>query len=389
MKFERRCWAQIDLDALKNNLQFIREMVHPTPVMAVVKADAYGHGAKRVALLFQSMGVSWFGVSGLQEALELRRCGVDKNILILGYTAPEYAKIIAENNIIQTVNSLQYGEELSQTAVRENVIISVHTKIDTGMGRLGFPVAQSTKAAAQNIARMCSLANLNVSGIYTHFAVADSCEENDIEYTKYQYKLLQSTLRELISFGKAFKTVHCCNSAGLLMSKALHMDMVRAGIVLYGEEPSHDLEQAQLKPSMQLKAIISQVKVIQKGEFVSYGRTFCAKQPMRIATISAGYADGYPRLLSGRGVVSICGKKAKILGRVCMDQMVADVSDIPGVKIGDVATLYGDGIADSATRIADITGTINYEILTGIGHRVPRVYVENGKEVEIIDYLGE
>ncbi len=368
---------------------FVRETVKPIPVMAVVKADAYGHGASRVAQLFQSMGASWFGVSGLQEALELRRCGIEKNILILGYTAPEHAKIIAANNIIQTVNTLQYGEELSKTAAEQNVMLNVHVKIDTGMGRLGFAATTSAKTAAKEVASVCSLPYLKVNGIYTHFAVADSCEEEDIEYTKYQYKLLQGTLKEIIKFGKAFKMVHCCNSAGLLMSKALHMDMVRAGIVLYGEAPSHDLAQDKLKPAMQLKAVISQIKTLEKGECVSYGRTFCAPKQMRVATISAGYADGYPRLLSGRGVISINGKKAKVIGRVCMDQMLADISEIPYVKVGDTATLYGDGIADSATRIADITGTINYEILTGIGHRVPRVYVENGKEIEIIDYLGE
>ncbi len=389
MDFERRCWARIDLDALKNNFEFVKSVVHPTPVMAVVKADAYGHGAKKVSQLFQSLGVAWFGVSGLQEALELRRCGIEKNILILGYTAPEYAKIIADNNIIQTVNTAEYGAELSQAAVRENVTIDVHIKVDTGMGRLGFKAGASAESAALEVANVCALSNFNVCGIYTHFAVADSCEEDDIEYTKMQYRQLQNIINKLAALGRAFGTVHCCNSAGLLMSQTLHLDMVRAGIVLYGEAPSHDLDQKQLQPAVQLKAVISQVKFVEKGECLSYGRTFRAQKAMKVATISAGYADGYPRLMSNRGTVSINGKCARVVGRVCMDQMLADVSEIDDVKVGDIATLYGDGIADSATRIADITGTINYEILTGIGHRVPRVYVENGEEIEISDYLGE
>ncbi len=391
MEFEKHCWAQIDLDALKENFNTVCKTAHPTPVMAVVKANAYGHGAKTVAALFESLGATWFGVSSLQEAQELRRSGIKGNILILGYTTPQFAKELAENNIVQTVHTLQYAQELADCAIKHGVCIDVHVKIDTGMGRLGFSAvggSDDLEACACEVAKACSLKGINASGIYTHFAVADSVKDEDVEYTKGQYLLLRRTIDALAAKGKAFGMVHCCNSAGALEWEPFNCDMVRVGIALYGQSPSADNAHEELKSTLQLCTVVSQVKEIKPGTCISYGRTFCAKKPMRVATLSAGYADGYPRLMSSRGTVSINGRPAKIIGRVCMDQIVVDVTDIDNVAQGDTAVLYGDGIADSASRIAQVAGTVNYEILTSVGHRVPRIYLKGEKQVEIADYLA-
>ncbi len=387
MDFERHCWAEIDLDALQSNFNFVKQKVNNIPIMAVVKANGYGHDAVTVSKLFDEAGAAWFGVSCLQEALELRRAGINKNILILGYTMPEYAHILAENNLVQTVNCLQYAEMLNNICAKKNIEITVHIKVDTGMGRLGFLVCDDIKSATKEILHVCNMKHLNAEGLFTHFASADSLEENDLDYTKNQYKLLCKTQDMLAAGGKAFSYIHCSNSAGIISSQQYHCDIVRAGIILYGESPSQELKQ-NLKNAVQLKAVVSQVKHIKIGDYLSYGRTFCAKSNMKVATVCAGYADGYPRLMSGRGIVSVNGNKAKVLGRVCMDQLMVDVTDIDDVNIGDTAVLFGDGIADDATRIADVCGTINYEILTSIGHRVPKVYVKNGKEIQIINYLG-
>ncbi len=388
MEFDRHCWARIDIDALQSNFNFVKRQVNNTPIMAVVKANGYGHDAVTVSKLFDKLGASWFGVSCLQEALELRRAGIDKKILILGYTMPEYAKELEQNNLVQTINCLQYAKMLNEVCLQKAISVDVHVKIDTGMGRLGFSVIDDINSTAQEILQLANMKGLKAKGIFTHFASADSLEADDVEYTKNQYSLLCKTQDILAANGMAFSYVHCANSAGIISSPQFHCDIVRAGIILYGESPSHELKQ-NLKSAVQMCAIVSQVKLIKSGDYISYGRTFCAQKNMKVATICAGYADGYPRLMSSRGVVSINGKRAKVIGRVCMDQLVVDVTDIDDVKIGDTAVLFGDGIADSATRIADVCGTINYEILTSIGHRVPKVYVKNGKEIEMINYIEE
>ncbi|MEG2931105.1 MAG: alanine racemase [Ruthenibacterium sp.] len=389
MEFERRCWAEIDLDALRHNFARVRAAAEETPVMAVVKADAYGHGAVRVAKLFASEGAASFAVSGLEEALELRRAGVSLPILILGYTMPDAAQTLAENAITQTVYSAQYAQALSDAAQSAGVTVTVHIKLDTGMGRIGFAVRDDFDTAAAEIAVSCALPGLSAEGIFTHFAVADSVEGDDKKYTEYQHGLVLQTVEALAAKGVAFSVVHCCNSAGTFAWPGYHHDLVRAGIILYGENPSHDVTLEGLRPALRLKAAVSHVKNVAEGDYESYGRTFCAQKPMRVATVAVGYADGYPRLLSNRGTLSLHGKPARVLGRVCMDQLMVDVTNIPETQPGDTAIVYGGGASDSVTHLADMTGTINYEILCAISRRVPRVYVENGAETSMVDYLRE
>ena len=323
MEFERRCWAEVDLGALRHNFKLVRERAGDATVMAVVKADAYGHGDAVVAPLLEQEGADQFAVSGFGEAVCLRRAGVTKPILILGYTGVQNAAALAVGGISQTVFSLEYARALSEAALRAGVAVRVHLKVDTGMGRIGFTADDDMERAVAEMAEACALPGLVPVGVFTHFAAADSTAPEDIAYTRRQY----------------------------------------------------------------LRAAVSMVKELAAGDAVSYGCTFRAPKPMRAATLAVGYADGYPRALSGRGTVSLHGRPARVLGRVCMDQIVVDVTDIPDVKAGDAAIVFGGGAADSVDDVARMTGTINYEVLCDVGRRVQRVYVENGAEVELVDYL--
>lgn len=389
MRFERRCWAQVDLDALRHNFAIVKQAAAGTPVMAVVKADAYGHGDAAVAKLLAQEGAAWFAVSGFEEALHLRRAGVEQPILVLGYTSPQYARGLAENRITQTLYSTEYARALSAAAVEAGVTVQVHVKIDTGMGRIGFPVRDDLAAAVDEIAAALALPALAADGIFTHFAVADSILPAHVAYTRHQHELVEQTVAALAQRGITFRNVHCCNSAGIFAYPEFHHDLVRAGIILYGENPSDDVRLAGLQPALCVKAAVSLVKDIAAGDSESYGCTFTAAEPMRVATIAVGYADGYPRQLSGRGTVSLHGRPARVLGRVCMDQLIVDVTHIPEVKMGDIATVCGGDAADSILDIAHATNTINYEVLCDIGRRVPRVYVEDGREVHMVNYLRE
>lgn len=387
MNFERRCWAQVDLGALRHNFRLIRRAAGTARVMAVVKADAYGHGDAAVAALLEEEGADWFAVSGFEEAVRLRRSGITRPILILGYTSPENAPSLAVNDITQTVFSAEYAAALSAAARRAAVTVRVHLKADTGMGRIGFQCVDSLEKAVEQMAAVYALPGLAVTGLFTHFAAADSEAPEDRAYTCRQYELLCRVRQALAARGLGTGLVHCCNSAGTCRWGEFHMDMVRPGIILYGHQPSEEVQLPGLRPAMCLKAVISLVKQVQPGDSISYGRTFTARRPMRLATLTIGYADGYPRVLSGKGVVSIHGQPARLVGRVCMDQMMADVSDIPGVQAGEEAVIFGDGVAHSVEDIAAAEGTINYEVLCDIGRRVQRVYVKNGVQVGSVNYL--
>lgn len=387
MMYERRCWAQVDMDALRHNFKVVQKAAGGTPVMAVVKADAYGHGDAAVARLFAEEGAAAFAVSNITEAQCLRRAGVDKPILILGYTAQDYAATLARLTITQTVYSLAYAQRLSEAAVGAGITLQVHLKIDTGMGRLGFCVRDDFDAAIAEMETVSRLPGLQIDGLFTHFAVADSVSGDDPAYTERQHALLVRTVAALKQRGITPQTVHCCNSAATFVQPAFHHDMVRAGIILYGENPSSETTLPGLRPAMQLKAVISQVKDICAGDAESYGRTFTASTPMRVATVTVGYADGYARLLSNTGTMSVRGCPARILGRVCMDQTIVDVTNIPDAAEGDEVTVYGGAAADSVERVAELTGTINYEVVCAVSRRVPRVYVAQGREVACANYL--
>ena len=379
----RRCWAQIDLDALRHNFRLVKQCAGSAAVMAVVKADAYGHGDAVVAPLLEKEGADAFAVACLDEALRLRRAGVTKPVLILGYTGAENAATLAAHDLRQTVFSPEYAAALSAAAVRTGVTVRVHLKIDTGMARLGFAPDD-----VEGAARAAALPGLSAQGIFTHFAAADSEAPPDKEYTRRQYALLCGMVDALAARGLTFPVRHCCNSAGTFAWPEYHLDFVRPGIILYGEQPSPEVTLPGLCGAMQLCAVVSQVRTLSPGDAVSYGCTYHAPHTVRAATLTIGYADGYPRALSSRGTVSLHGRPARVLGRVCMDQIVVDVTEIPGTQPGDTAIVFGGAAADSVADVAAMTGTIGYEVLCGVGRRVPRVYIENGARVASMDYLA-
>lgn len=391
MGFEHRCWAQVDLDILRHNYKIVKDAAGGLDIMAVVKADAYGHGDVAVAALLEREGAAAFAVSNFDEAVRLRNAGIAKPLLILGYAEPAHAAEFAKYDVTQTVYSLAFGAALSSAAAKAGVRVKIQLKIDTGMGRIGFAARDDFDAAMRDMLAVCALPNLEVTGAFMHFAVADSLAPSDLEYTKAQYALFTETIAALREAGVTLQSVHCSNSAGAFAWKAFRegMQLVRAGIILYGESPSDEVTLEGIRPALTLKATVSHVKDVPAGDDISYGRTYSTPAPRRIATVTVGYADGYPRLMSNKGTTSIHGKPARIVGRVCMDQMMVDVSEIDGVAMGDEVIVYGGGAADSAADIAHSTDTISYEILCDLARRVSRVYLENGVEVKNVNYLSE
>lgn len=386
--FDAHCWAEIDLDALAGNFRLIREKAAPAAVCAVVKADAYGHGDHMVARTLAEEGAAWFAVSSLAEARHLRRSGVEQPVLILGMTRPECAAALAGERITQAVYSLEYARALSQAAEAAGVTVEGHLKIDTGMGRIGFGACRDFEGAVSGLLECRRMKGLAITGAFQHFSVADSLSEDDRRYTEGQYALFRRVIARLEAAGP-LKTVHCSNSAGLTAHPEWSCDMVRAGIILYGQDPSGEVAFPGLRPVMSLKTVVSQVKDLAPGDCVGYGRYFTADRPLRAATVCCGYADGYPRCLSNLGVGSIHGKPAPVIGRVSMDQIVLDASAVPEVSAGDEATLWGDAPADGFARAASMAGTISYELLCAVARRVPRVYLRGGEVVEILDYLDQ
>ena len=385
----RRTWAEIDLDALAHNYQQARRKIGPNvKYLGVVKADAYGHGAIQVSRKLEQLGADYLAVSSLDEAKELRRAGIQAPILILGHTPPAMVPQLIEYRITQAVSALAKAEAYSAAAVESGGTLKVHIKVDTGMSRLGFLVREGHfDTGVESIAAACALPGLEAEGIFTHFAVSDEDDRDSEAYTRAQFDVFTRVLDALAAGGRTFAIRHCANSGALARYPEMYLDMVRPGIILYGEQPSADTVLPGLVPALRLRAAVSMVKELAAGDAVSYGCTFRAPKPMRAATLAVGYADGYPRALSGRGTVSLHGRPARVLGRVCMDQIVVDVTDIPDVKAGDAAIVFGGGAADSVDDVARMTGTINYEVLCDVGRRVQRVYVENGAEVELVDYL--
>lgn len=380
MELVRRTWAEIDIDALIHNFNLIKET--SGQVFAVVKADAYGHGASVVAPALQEAGADGFAVSGLDEALELRHFGITKPILILGYTPALHTADLYENDISQTVYSLSFAKALNAAARGAGVKIKCHLKLDTGMGRLGFDCRDSSLSGLCEVRKALALENLEFEGIFTHFSVADESEE----FTAEQYSLFSKAVNILENEGYKFKFRHCRNSAAILIHSDKKMDVSRAGIILYGLTPADGLKfEADLIPAMELKSVISMIKPLKKGCTVSYGRTFTAKRDMVVATVAAGYADGYSRMLSSKGYVMIAGKKAPIIGRVCMDQMIVDVTDIPEAEEEMEVLLFGKNLP--VEKLAALCGTINYEMICAVSRRVPRVYLKDGKPFKTVSYI--
>ncbi len=373
MDFLHRTWAEIDLKALVHNFKIFKSLSGGSKIMAVVKADAYGHSGNAIAPILEREGADYFAVSNIEEALELRKYGIKKPILILGYTPVECVEILKENDISQCVYSKEYALKLSEKAVEKNVEIKVHIKLDTGMSRLGFNCKNEDLSGITDAIDSAKLKNFITDGVFTHFAASDSDNPDDIEFTKAQFERFTKALEILNKNGINPTLIHCCNSAGFLSDSNKHLSVSRIGISLYGLSPSPIFKQ-DLMPVMTVKSVVSMVKDINKGDFVSYGRAFKAEKDMRIATVAVGYADGYPRSLSNKGYVLINGKKANIVGRVCMDQLCVDVTNIPDTQMGDEVIIFGKEL--SVDVIANLCDTINYEIVCGISKRVPRIIKE-------------
>lgn len=385
----KRFWAEIDMRAAEKNFNIIKSKLDKkTKICCVVKANAYGHGAVYLSKLYESLGADFFAVSNIEEAMQLRNNGISTPILILGYTPPSCAQILAENNISQTVFSYNYAGELSDNAALEGVKVKVHIKIDSGMGRIGFDCVHGVEASAEKIAEACNMSGIIPEGIFTHFSVADDGERGR-EFTRLQYKRFADAVSALEKRGISFDIKHCANSATTFDYPEYHMDMVRVGVVLYGIAPSGSVSGCdELEPVMSLKSVISMIKTVEAGDTVGYGCTYVAKEPRRIATVPVGYADGFWRSNAACGTeMLVRGCRVKIVGRICMDQLMLDVTDVEGVCEGDEVTVIGSDGSDgiSACELAEKNGTIGYEIVCAIGERVPRFYIKDGR----IDFVKD
>lgn len=387
--FLKRTWLEINLDAIRDNYHRIRSFVDPAAqIMAVIKADAYGHGVEHSAREMSEAGVDWFAVSNLEEAIQVRRAGLDKPILILGYTPPEYAQQLALNGISQAVFDVRYAHQLSACAEQAGLQVRIHIKVDTGMTRIGFPYRDNVEDAGSvdEIEEACALPGLYPEGIFTHLSCAD--EEGEAEvYTRLQYDLFLDMIDRLCRRNLVFELRHCCNSAATIHYPEMHLDLVRPGIILYGMMPSPDWHNPlALHPAMEMKTVISQIKEVPAGVPVSYGRTFVTPHAMRLATVPIGYADGYPRALSGNAQMLLHGQRVPVVGRICMDQCMLDVSALPSAREGDTVTVFGGEI--TVDELAERAHTINYEIICGISKRVPRIFLRAGEAESMTDYMS-
>lgn len=370
-----RVYAGIDLAAVRCNLESMHKNTAPdVKIAAVIKTDAYGHGALQVARAIEDLPYLWgFAVATVEEARALREDGREKPILILGISFSEQYSVIVEEEIRPAVCSYQAAQELSEAAARQGKTCRIHVKIDTGMGRIGFAAGEKS---VDEIARIAALPNIDIEGIFTHFARAD---EADKAAAHAQLALFRGMVGRLEERGISIPLKHCSNSAGIVELPEAGMDMVRAGITMYGLWPSdevrHDI--IDLKPVMSIKSHVSFLKTLEPGQSVSYGGTYTAESVRRIATVPVGYGDGYARGLSNKGCVLIRGRRAPIRGRVCMDQFMVDVTDIPDVREGDPVTLLGTDGAETITmeELGRLSGRFNYEFACLITPRVPRVYI--------------
>lgn len=377
--------ACIDLDAIQANIQNLKQMTHPAAkFMAVVKANGYGHGAVNVAKKALESGAHWLGVARLSEAVELRENGIDAPILVFGYIHPQQLDRVLDLDLVVTVYGFAMAKELSYGARALNKTIKTHLKVDTGMGRVGLIIEKTDKDLAQKkapnhalkeIEKIVKLPCIDLKGIYTHFAAADS---QDKTYTRRQIDSFASLVDGLKKKGVEFELCHAANSAGIMEFPGSHFDMVRAGISIYGLYPSCEVDQSKVKlvPAMTLTSIVTSVRKVPKGFFVSYGMTHETQRATRLASVPIGYGDGFSRQFSSRGIVLVNGQRAPVVGRVCMDQTLIDVGHIPGVNPGDEVVLMGSQGKETlgADELANKINTINYEIVSALTSRVKRIY---------------
>ena len=381
----RPVWAEVDLDRLAHNMREIRRVSQSKDIIAVIKADGYGHGALDIAPTLLANGATRIAVAVLNEAVELRRGGIDHPIMVLGFTPPSLIDMLLRYDIEQTVYSYDLAKEISNIAHKKNKMAKIHIALDTGMNRIGFlPDDESV----EEVYKISKLPNIIIEGLFSHFSSAD---EKDKAYTNMQFEKYNSFYEKLKQKGVSINIRHIANSAAIVDMPKSHFEAVRPGIILYGYYPSEEIlkDRIDLKPVMSLKTNIVHIKKLPVGEYISYGRKFKTSRESIIATLPVGYADGYTRLLFNKAKVIINGSFAPVIGRICMDQCMVDVTDIPEVKLGDEVILMGyqGDLEFTADHIAELIGTINYEITCMISKRVPRVYIKDGKVVKIRNYV--
>ncbi len=376
-----RVWLEIDLDAVTRNIKTIRRMVGKNPeIMAVVKANAYGHDVVEISRVALESGATWLGVGALEEGIILRKAGIKAPILMLGLTPEDGVDSLLFYDLVPTICDLETSKALSQAAVKYKKTARVHIKIDTGMRRLGI----KSEEALDFIKRIKKMNNIEIQGLYTHFAATD---EEDKSYTELQFAQYKRVADEVEKEGMHVPLKHMANSAAILDLPYTYLDMVRPGITIYGLFPLPGTARTiKLKPVAKFKTKIILIKKVGAGERIGYGRAYTTTKETTVATLPVGYADGYPRLLSGRGEVLVRGRRAAIIGRICMDLCMIDVTDIPGVQVGDEIVLWGrqKGEKISVEEIAEKTRTINYEIICMVDKpRVPKLFIKNGKPFKV------
>lgn len=376
----RRTWAEVDLDALTHNYRQARRMIGAgVRYLGVVKADAYGHGAVQVGRKLEALGADYLAVSSLDEARELRHGGISMPILILGHTPPEMVPELIRHHITQTVSARAKAEEYSAAAAACGGTLRVHIKVDTGMSRLGFLVrGEHFDGGVEAIAASCRLPHLEAEGIFTHFAAADEDDPGSEAYTREQFDVFQRVLAALADRGQTFAIRHCANSGALARYPEMYLDMVRPGIALYGA--GADAQRLDLRPVMTLKSCVSTIKIFDPDTDISYGRTYRTQEKTRVGVLPIGYADGLFRGLSGRMSVWTEEGPAPVLGRICMDMTMVNLTGLSHVHVGDAVELFGQ--RQRVDVLAEILGTIPYELTCAVSKRVPRLYLENGQVVE-------
>lgn len=389
MDLLKRTWAEIDLDHLEYNYHQLRGYVADgCRFLGVVKADAYGHGAVQVSHTLEELGADYLAVSNLEEAVQLRRAAVRLPVLLLGYTPPRYAAEMAQMNVHQEIHSLEYAQRLSQRLEGTGLRLPVHWKVDTGMSRLGVSAEDPAKALDE-LLQIASLPNLAPTGVFTHFSVADSLDPADQAYTQGQFARFQAVCQGLADAGYCNLIRHCANSGATIQYPDYALDMIRPGIATYGLSPEPALaDRLPLRPVMTLRTTVSQVREYEAGTYISYGRTYCTPAPRRVAVLPIGYADGLPRRLSNRVSFLVGGKQAPVIGRICMDMCMVDVSEAGPVGVGDEVVVFGP--VPGANRCDDLAAqldTISYELTCDINKRMTRLYFQGGRQVGILQYI--
>lgn len=382
----KRTWAEVDLDAIAHNMREIRKITAPqAQIMAVVKADAYGHGFLEVTKTLLENGADRLAVAIPEEGKQLRKRGINVPVLLLSATMEDDIEEIIDLDLTANVFSYEFAEIISNVAAKKKKTANIHIKLDTGMSRIGFVISEDNTEVIDEILRISKLPYINIEGLFSHFSTSD---EADTSYTRLQFERFISVADALEKRGLHIPIKHICNSAGIMMYPEMHLDMVRPGVILYGMYPSDEVDKSKLNliPAMTLKSRITYVKEVEAGRGVSYGKEYITDKKTKIATVPVGYADGYLRKIAKHGEMIVKGVKVPIIGRICMDQCMIDVTAVHNIERGDEAIIFGrEGITiDDVAKWCD---TINYEVSCMISKRIPRIYTKDGKAVKVLNYL--